>query len=334
MLNLEKLIQNRSVLFCGGKGGVGKTTLSCAIAAKAATMGRKTLLVSTDPAHSLSDAFARSIGGNELCLAENLFALELNPDAEVDAYLERVLSHMRRYVHPDQVRELRRQLQLSKQSPGAQEAAILERLARLLDEGRNNYDLIVFDTAPTGHTLRLLTLPEVMAVWTEGLLKHNKRAEHLGSVLEHLTPARSIDSLTQDPAQHAVENLDDRQQKLLGTLLERQRLFHRMRHLLTNGEKTGFLFVLTPERLPIMETERAVSALREGKIEVAGLLINRVMPEQVMDSTFWQSRWQQQQQYLDEIGQRFGDLPQQRIELQQQDIQGLAALQQLANQLH
>ncbi|TDQ38101.1 ArsA family ATPase [Thiopseudomonas denitrificans] len=333
MLNIEQLVRDKSVLFCGGKGGVGKTTLSCAIAVKAAQLGRKTLLVSTDPAHSLADAFARPIGGKELCLAENLFVLELDPDAEVDAYLERVLSHMRRYVNPDQVGELRRQLQLSRQSPGAQEAAILERLARLLDAGLQQYDLIVFDTAPTGHTLRLLTLPEVMSVWTEGLLKHNKRAEHLGSVLEHLTPGRSIDSLTGDAATHAVEELDDRQQKLLSTLLERQRLFHRMRHLLTDPQKTGFLFVLTPERLPIMETERAVNSLQEGKIGVAGLLVNRVMPEQVMENEFWQSRLQQQQQYLADIDQRFAGLPRQRVELQQQDIQGLEALSALASQL-
>lgn len=333
MFNISHLVNSRSVLFCGGKGGVGKTTLSCAMAVKAARQGRKTLLVSTDPAHSLADAFARPIGNRELCLAENLFALELDPDAEVDAYLERVLSHMRRYVHPDRVSELRRQLQLSKQSPGAQEAAILERLARLLDEGLKTYDLILFDTAPTGHTLRLLTLPEVMAVWTEGLLRHNRRSEQLGSVLEHLTPARSIDSLTQEPDQHAIEGLDERQQQLLGTLLERQRLFHRMRSLLTDADQTGFVFVLTPERLPVLETERALGALREGHIEVAGLLINRVMPAGVMDNPFWQSRLQQQQQYLADIEHRFAGLPQQRVELQQQDIQGLAALTALSEQL-
>lgn len=333
MLNLSELINNKRVLLLGGKGGVGKTTMSCTIALKAAQMGRKTLLVSTDPAHSLADAFAQPIGSKERHIVANLHALELDPDVEVDEYLERVLSHMRRFVNPDQARELNKQLQLSKMSPGAQEAAILERLAKLLETGLETYDLIIFDTAPTGHTLRLLTLPEVMSVWTEGLLKHNKRSQHLSSVLDHLTPARSINSLTQDPANNPVEKLDDRQQKLLSTLLERQRLFHKTRHTLTDEKLTSFLFVLTPEKLPVLETERAVKALQESKIKVAGLLVNRVMPEASVSNDFWQSRLQQQQQYLADIERIFAKLPQQKIELQQQDVQGIAALQTLAAQL-
>ena len=296
MLKLSQLINEKRVLFLGGKGGVGKTTMSCTIALKAAQMGRKTLLVSTDPAHSLADAFAQPIGHKERHIVANLHALELDPDLEVDEYLERVLSHMRRFVNPDQARELNKQLQLSKMSPGAQEAAILERLAKLLETGLEVYDLIIFDTAPTGHTLRLLTLPEVMSVWTEGLLKHNKRSQHLSSVLDHLTPARSINSLTQDPANNPVEDLDDRQQKLLSTLLERQRLFHRTRHTLTDEKLTSFLFVLTPEKLPVLETERAVKALQHSQIKVAGLLVNRVMPEPSVSNEFWQSPLQQQQQ--------------------------------------
>lgn len=332
-LNLAQLIEDKSVIMCGGKGGVGKTTLSSAIALKAAQMGRKVLLVSTDPAHSLSDAFAMQIGSKEKQVVNNLTVLELDPDTEVDAYLQRVLGQMRRYVGPDKVSELERQLQLTRHSPGAQEAALLERLSQLLDEGLQEYDLLVFDTAPTGHTLRLLSLPEAMAVWTEGLLQHNKRSQHLGSVLEHLTPARSVDNPLKDPANNPLEGLDERQQKLLSSLLERQRLFQRTRHLLTNTDKTAFLFVLTPERLPVMETERAVQSLQHSDIPVAGLLVNRVMPDSAAESTFWQSRLQQQRIYLDDIQQRMPDLAKQYIGLQEQDIQGLAGLEVIAAQL-
>lgn len=332
-LDISQLIHNKRVLMCGGKGGVGKTTLSCAIALKAAQMGRKVLLVSTDPAHSLSDALAIQIGSKEKHVVNNLTVLELDPDTEVDAYLERVLGQMRRYVGPDKVTELERQLQLTRHSPGAQEAALLERLSHLLDEGLERFDLLVFDTAPTGHTLRLLSLPEAMAVWTQGLLQHNKRSQQLGSVLEHLTPSRSIDNPLGDPANNPLEGLDERQQKLLSTLLERQRLFQRTRNILSNAEKTAFLFVLTPERLPLMETERAVHSLQHSGIPVAGLLVNRVMPESAADNHFWQSRLQQQAVYLQDINQRMPNLAQQHIALQEQDIQGLAGLEAVAAQL-
>jgi len=332
-LNLSQLVQEKSVIMCGGKGGVGKTTMSSAIALKAAQMGRKVLLVSTDPAHSLSDAFAMQFSGKEKQVVDNLTVLELDPDTEVDAYLERVLGQMRRYIGYDKVTELERQLQLTRHSPGAQEAALLERLSQLLDEGLQRFDLLVFDTAPTGHTLRLLSLPEAMAVWTEGLLQHNKRSQHLGSVLEHLTPSRSVDSPLEDPANNPLEGLDERQQKLLSTLLERQRLFQRTRQLLSDADKTAFLFVLTPERLPVMETERAVDSLQHSDIPVAGLLVNRVMPDSAADSSFWQSRLQQQQIYLEDIQQRMPNLARQYVALQEQDIQGLPGLESVAAQL-
>ena len=241
---------------------------------------------------------------------------------------------MRQYVGPDKVGELERQLRLTRHSPGAQEAALLERVAQLLEQGLQRFDLLVFDTAPTGHTLRLLSLPEVMAVWTEGLLKHNKRSEHLSSVLAHLTPARSIDNPLADPSQNALEGLDPKQQQLLSTLMGRQSLFQRTRRLLADPQQTAFLFVLTPEKLPILETARAVESLQQSQIPVAGLLINRVMPDAAADSLFWQARLQQQTSYLTEIAERLGDLPQQRIALQQQDIQGLRGLQQLAEQIN
>ncbi|MCQ9616672.1 ArsA family ATPase [Paenalcaligenes niemegkensis] len=239
-LNISALIQHRRLLLVGGKGGVGKTTVSAALAVHAAERGRNVLLASTDPAHSLSDAFGRTIGSKPTVLAAGLTALEMDPDTEVDAYLDRVLAQMRRYAGPDQINELQRHLGLSRQSPGAQEAALLERLSRLMEESQTDYDLLILDTAPTGHTLRLLSLPEVMAAWTEGLLRHNKRSQHLGSVLSHLTPGRSIDNPISDPKENPLEELDTKGKALAETLLQRQRLFHRTRRLLSDSERTAF----------------------------------------------------------------------------------------------
>lgn len=322
----------QKVLLVGGKGGVGKTTVSSALAVYAAAQGHRVLLVSTDPAHSLSDVFGRHIGSKPVYMAENLHALELDPEKEVDAYLERVLAQMRRYAGPDQVHELQRHLRLSRLSPGAQEAALLERIAQLLDTSFKEYDLLVFDTAPTGHTLRLFTLPEVMAAWTDGLLKHNKRSEQLGKVLAHLSPGRDLSNPLKDPQEEKNPDLDERSQQLVATLEARQSLFHRTRRLLHDASAAGFLFVLTPERLPVLETERAVNSLADVGINVAGLVVNRVLPNH-LDSAFWQNHLQRQQQYLTEIKQRLGHLPCKQLLLQEQEIQGTEALKNFAQQL-
>lgn len=322
MLDIPDLIANKRLLMVGGKGGVGKTTVAAAIAVAAADAGRKVLLISTDPAHSLADAFDRPIGDKPTVLWPNLTALELDPDTEVDAYLERVFSQMRRYVGPDQVSELQRQLRLSSQSPGAQEAALLERMSRLIEDSESEYDLLIFDTAPTGHTLRLLSLPEVMAAWTDGLLKHNKRSEKLGKALAHLTPGRSVDNPLNDPTEHALEGMDDRSRELTETLLARQRLFQRTRRLLNDAAHTAFLFVLTPERLPILETERAVKSLKAASVPVAGAIVNRLLPD-VDDNPFWATRRERQQRHLEDIDHRLGDIAQLRLPLFEDDIQGV-----------
>ncbi len=179
-------LEDRRLLFVGGKGGVGKTTVASALGLGAAERGEKVLVVSTDPAHSLGDAFGTSIGGRPTRILEELYGLEVDPDQEVDRYLSRVEGTMRRFVRPEMYREIQRQIDLTRSSPGAVEAALMDRVAELMDEGGKGYDRVVFDTAPTGHTLRLLALPEIMAAWTDGLLKGRDRSDSFARALDRL----------------------------------------------------------------------------------------------------------------------------------------------------
>jgi len=332
MGHIEQSIQKKKILLVGGKGGVGKTTVSSAMAVHAARIGRKVLLVSTDPAHSLSDVFARSIGPKEVHVSPQLYVTEIDPEKEVDAYLDRVLTQMRRYAGYDQVNELQRHLRLSRLSPGAQEAALLERVAQLLDTGLQRYDLIIFDTAPTGHTLRLLSLPEVIAAWTDGLLRHNRRSAHLGQVLAHLTPGRDVDNILKGPQDPKIDALDEKSQQLAKTLQARQSLFYRTRRLLHNVDKTAFYFVLTPERLPILETKRAVDALIEVGVNIEGIIVNRILPK-AATSIFWQQHQDRQKKYLSEIFELFNQFALYKLYLQPDEVIGLGSLQKLATQL-
>jgi arsenite-transporting ATPase len=190
-------VADRRVIFVGGKGGVGKTTTSAALALRLADSGRRVTVVSTDPAHSLGDVFDREIGSNPKTLAPRLTGLEIDQDRIVDEYLSDVKESMRSLVHPRMYHEIDRQIELARASPGAVEAAMLERVAGLMVSDEDEYDTLIFDTAPTGQTLRLLTLPEIMAAWTEGLIGHREKSDKLSEAMKRIGGERRGDDLSQ-----------------------------------------------------------------------------------------------------------------------------------------
>lgn len=328
-------ITDRRLLFIGGKGGVGKTTTAAALGLLAAEHGRRCLVVSTDPAHSLGDAVDRAIGDQETGIVAGLWGLEIDPDAEASRHIERVTEDMSQLVAPDMRNEIKRQMDMARMSPGAQEAALLERVSNLILDGTERYDLVIFDTAPTGHTLRMLTLPEAMAAWTDGMLAHNKRSEEFGKILQHLQPSGSRADLPtpfDDPQEDPFQDMDARTRRVAEKLLERRRLFHRARHFLTDAETTAFVFVLTPEKLPIRETRKAHDALVRFDIPVAGAIVNRVLPVDA-DGEFLANRRVQEGRYLDQIASQFSGLPQLHIPMLASDVTGMESLSEVARHL-
>lgn len=333
-MNTLNQLTDKRVILVGGKGGVGKTTLSSSLAVLASERNKRVLIVSTDPAHSLADAFDYPIGDHITRLAPNLDGLEIDPDREVTAHISRVMAQMKRFTKPDMYPEIERQLRLTQQSPGAQEAALLERMSQVIDTGLNDYDFIVFDTAPTGHTLRLLSLPEAMAAWTQGMLKQSSKSAQLDSVLDHLSPkqGKDIQNPMADPSEHATDGMDDRTKSITEALRKRQNLFQRTRRLLMDPAQTALLFVLTPEKLPILETERSVQALLKEKLPLAGLIVNRVLPPEA-DGSFLAQRRQQESLYLNDIERIFEQQQRWYMPLLPTDIQGIAALTAMAERL-
>ena len=140
-------LAGRSILFVGGKGGVGKSTTAGALAVSMADAGERVLLVSTDPAHSLADLFGTSIGDTEQKILPGLHALEIDPVVEVESYLSRVKATMRQYARPSMYSEIEHQIELTRHSPGAEEAALMDRVTALMDEGPKRHDRVIFDTA-------------------------------------------------------------------------------------------------------------------------------------------------------------------------------------------
>jgi arsenite-transporting ATPase len=170
----------RPVTFVGGKGGVGKTTVAAALALVSADSGARTLLVSTDPAHSTSDVLETRLGEHARRVVDGLDALEIDPRAEAERYIGEVKERIRQVTSPRMLGEVEREVDVARASPGAEEAALFDRFARLMPLAGGDYDRVIFDTAPTGQTLRLLGLPELMEAWVEGLVSRRRKLRSLG----------------------------------------------------------------------------------------------------------------------------------------------------------
>ncbi len=255
---------SRQILFFGGKGGVGKTTVAASYALLAAGQGHRTLLVSTDPAHSTGDILQASLGPEPRMVFADLWAMEIDPATEADRYIAEVKARIADTTAPRLVHEVERQIDIARVSPGAEEAALFDRFTRIMEEVGDRYDRILFDTAPTGHTVRLLSLPELLTAWISGLISRREKVNVLGRMWRSVAGAA------------AGTTGRDREDPVLTALEERRERFQRARATITDHERTAFVFVIVPERLPILETKRAIAALGKYGIPVGGVARGRV----------------------------------------------------------
>lgn len=342
MTSLPDAVGDREILFAGGKGGVGKTTTAAALALRlagaagdgaggeAGREGERVLLVSTDPAHSLGDLFGAEIGGEETRLGERLWGLELDPEAETDRYLRDVKRTMREFVRPEMYDEIDRQMEMTRLSPGAMEAATLDRMSEILAEGREEYDRLVFDTAPTGHTLRLLSLPEVMTAWMDGLLESRDRSESFGEILKG-TDWEGGDELAYIDRPEK-EGRDDRASRIREVLTRRRRKFARARRLLTDPERCGFLVVVNPDQLSVREGEEIRVTLDRLEMPLLAVVVNRVLPAEA-GGEFLDRRRREEARHLERIGEVFAEVPRVRVPLLSTDVRGVDELLEIASWL-
>jgi len=324
---VDKLFDRR-IIFVGGKGGVGKTTTAGALGLMAAESGRTTLLVSTDPAHSLGDVFDTRIGNEETSLGPNLSGLEIDPEAVAESHIATVKMSMKSLVAPKMYKEVDRQLELARHSPGTMEAALLERMADLMAEARSRFDLLIFDTAPSGHTIRLLSLPEVLGAWSDGMLGHQDRSRKLGELLKVFGRDHSREDEFGMIGGSKEEPDDSRDGRIRDILLTRRRKFHRARELLTDPAVTAFLLVLTAERLPILETEKTLDLLKKFNVPVAGMIVNRLLPPDA-DGDFLRERRLQEDEYRNEIDETFSGLQRIYLHLLPHDVHGVETLREI-----
>ncbi|HEU5034420.1 MAG TPA: ArsA family ATPase [Mycobacteriales bacterium] len=303
------------VLLFTGKGGVGKTTTSAATAVHAALRGHKTLVLSTDPAHSLADALGVRLGDEPTEIGDGsvggLYGQQVDTQRafeqswrEVSHYLRDLLEQGG--VDPIEAEELT-------VLPGAEEILALLELRAQVDSGR--WDVVVVDCAPTAETLRLLALPEALSWWTQRVFAPERRMSRaLRPVLSHLVGV----PLPPDRVFTAVERLQ-------GELGE-------VRRLLTDPVTSSVRLVLTPEAVVVAEARRTLTSLALHGYRVDGVVANRVFTD---DGDPWRAGWAAAQAtQLDTIAQSFTGVPLWRAAYQPGEPVGLSALAAFSEDLY
>jgi arsenite-transporting ATPase len=303
--------KGKKFIFFGGKGGVGKTTCSSAFSKCCAKTGDKTLVVSTDPAHSLADIFGVPIGPEIELIEDNLYGLEIDAELESKKYTDKIKGQISKGISPVIVEEIQRQIDAAAVSPGSEEAAIFDKFVEIIEERGDEFDRIVFDTAPTGHTLRLLSLPELLGGWIDSLIDKRKHALGLMKMMNtgELLKNQQKDRTDNDP--------------ILSILERRKEKFEKARKILIDSDNMEFIFVLNPEKLPILETKKAFDILMKYHIPIGGIIVNRTIPEEFCkDNEFWSKRKVVERQYMDIINTEFKDKIITILPLLDDDIKG------------
>ena len=289
----EQLLKLKFIMF-GGKGGVGKTSCASSAAIWAAENGRNTLILSTDPAHSLGDSLGLELPPGIPTPVEgikNLTALEINPKANMSEFegltnvnpMESLgMSGLDEMGMFGDIQELS-----SMNPPGIDEALAFAKILEFI-ETEHDFDLIVFDTAPTGHTLRFLSLPETLSGWIGKLLKLRAKLGNFLGVFKNMFKKEKSDK------DNSLEILEHLNTSILNA-----------RDDLVNPEITSFVIVMIPEDMAIAETGRLLNQLIKYNMSVSNMIINQIFPNTEELCNFCKSRRSMQEKHIKRIQEIF-----------------------------
>lgn len=283
-------------LFFSGKGGVGKTSMATVAAIRSADEGHRTLIVTTDPASNLSDVFEQPIGHRITAIdgVPGLWAMEIDPDRATEEYIDHALAPIRAAFPPQMVQVMEEQMS----GPCTSEVAAFDRFTDFLEAPSGSgqtFDRIIFDTAPTGHTIRLLELP---SEWTQ-----------------------SIDSASEGSGQTCIGPA--------AAIQDAKAKYERALRTLRDADHTSFVFVLHPESIAIRETRRAIDELKRLGIDNHRLIVNGIIPDAAEKDRLFADRADLQARYLKEIEAEFR-YPSERMSLLAGEIRGVERLREVA----
>eukprot|EP01016_Furgasonia_blochmanni_P041364 TRINITY_DN5362_c0_g1_i2.p1 TRINITY_DN5362_c0_g1~~TRINITY_DN5362_c0_g1_i2.p1 ORF type:complete len:360 (-),score=72.91 TRINITY_DN5362_c0_g1_i2:10-1089(-) len=315
---LQNILDNNDLrwIFVGGKGGVGKTTTSSSLAVLLSQHRSNVLIISTDPAHNLSDCFDQKFNAepSQVNGFTNLFAMEVEPTVDANKFKLNLPGSVDTIEADKATQSLLSEIMSS--VPGIDEAMSFAEMIKTVEQ--KNFDVVVFDTAPTGHTLRLLNFPDIL---DRGLQKLLSMKEKFVGIFAQFAALLG--------GQEAVDQMFE---TMFGNIEKMKKNVEKVNEQMKDQTKTTFLAVMIPEFLSLYETERLVQELMKSKIDIHNVVVNQVLfPDDKCRMCIARSKMQKK--YLDQVMELYDDFHIVVIPLQEEEVRGVPKLKSFCTNL-
>ena len=307
---------NRRYIMFGGKGGLGKTTFSAATAYWLASQGKRVLVFSVDPQASLTDIFQRDIfGKGAVKIMDNLWAQEIDADSHIKNYQNEIRQKILDMYGFDKVpEEIEDYIAAASAEPAMEESAIFDAVVDIMVEG--NYDYYIYDLVPLGHALYYLSMAKVYDEWINKITKLREEMREYETMVSKIKRQKETD-----------------EDKILTELQYIKGRINASSSILTDKVKTAFFFVVVPEEMIILDTQKAAELFAKFDVPIAGYIVNRVLPPELRNQVvpaYLKNRLQMQSTYVDKINTTLGNQVVGMVPELERDVTGLAMIEKLA----
>ena len=314
----ERQPERRYIMF-GGKGGLGKTTLSAVCAYWLARQGKRVLLFSVDPQASLSDIFQQDIfGKGPVPIIDNLWAQEIDADRRIREYQDEIRQKILDMYGFDRVpEEIDSYIASASAEPAMEESAIFDAVVDIIVKG--DYDYYIYDLVPLGHALYYLSMAKVYDEWIN---KITKLREEMGQYDQVAATLRRQGKVEEDKILEELQYIKSR--------------INTSSQILTDKQRTAFFFVLVPEEMIIVDTRKAAELFARFDVPISGYVVNRILPVELRSAhlpAYLKNRMQMQEKYLEDIRHSLGKQILAYVPEMERDVTGLPMIERLAHQL-